>query len=47
VRTIELTQTAGVTSSGHDAADSALVAAAADEAATPEETAEQRKVAGA
>jgi hypothetical protein len=46
VRTIELTQT-GVTSSGHDAADSALVAAA-DEAATPaEETAEQRKVAGA
>jgi hypothetical protein len=47
VRTIELTQTAGVTSSGHDAADSALVAAV-DEAATPaEETAEQRKVAGA
>jgi hypothetical protein len=47
VRTIELTQTDGVTSSGHDAADSALVAAAADEAATPEETAEQRRVAGA
>lgn len=46
VRTIELTQT-GVTSSGHDAADSALVAAAVDEAATSEEKAQQRKVAGA
>lgn len=45
VRTIELTQTAGVTSSGHDVDDSALVAAA-EETAT-EETVEQRKVAGA
>ena len=45
VRTIELTQTAGVTSSGRDAADSALVAAA-EEAAT-EAPAEERKVAGA
>jgi hypothetical protein len=45
VRTIELTQTAGVTSSGHDDADSALVAAA--ESAPAEQPAEERKVAGA
>lgn len=51
VRTIELTQTAGVTSSGHDQADSALVAAAEQaEAALDEpveEPAEERRVAGA
>ena len=45
VRTIELTQTAGVTSSGHDEADSALVAAAGQ--AEPDQPAEERKVAGA
>jgi hypothetical protein len=45
VRTIELTQTAGVTSSGHDEADSALVAAATQ--AESDEPAEERKVAGA
>lgn len=45
VKTIELTQTAGVISSGHDAGDSALVAAAEEAAA--EVPTEQRKVAGA
>lgn len=48
VRTIELTETAGVTSSGHDDADSALVAAsAATEAAVGDGAVEERKVAGA
>ena len=45
VKTIELTHSAGVTSSGHDVADSALVAAA--EETTADASAEQRKVAGA
>ena len=45
VRTIELTQAAGVTSAGHDAADTALVAAAEESAA--EEPTTERKVAGA
>jgi hypothetical protein len=45
VRTIELTQTAGVTSSGHDEADSALVAASTQTEAG--EPVEERKVAGA
>lgn len=47
VRTIELTQTAGVTSSGHDEADSALVAATGPAEQTVDEAAEERKVAGA
>jgi hypothetical protein len=45
VRTIELTQTAGVTSSGHDEADSALVAAS--DQAEADQPVEERKVAGA